>query len=605
MEKKKPLYSVFQNVGFMLKNVYVWKKSIIFTTLLRVVVIVALPLVVTYLSKSVVQIVSEGDNINSLIFTIVVFSAAIMLLRVVENVLNEQANSEDIVLQIEYNNLIDETTMDMDYEVLASSKGQDKRSKARQVCTNNHAAGVEIFRYIAKFLANVVGLIVYMAIISTLQPLIIVLVLTLTVATYFLNRGQNLYEHNNRDNWTPIDRKIRYVLAKSSDFSHAKDTRLYNMQVWFTDTFSRLLKERGIWLHKVENRSLFVSACSALLSLVRDGLSYGYLIYMIYQKDMSSADFVLYLGVITQFTNWILGIFDEAAKINKASLQINDFRAFLSLKNNSNEHSEILVPSDIPSLKIENVWYRYEGSDDYVIKDFSCTVKRGEKIAIVGLNGAGKTTLIKLLCKLYKPTKGRILVDDQDISEYGRDAYFNLISAVFQDIVLMPTTIAENIAMLPYEDINHTKLDEAVCLSGLESKVESLKMGIDTPLLKSIHSDAVDLSGGEQQKLALARAIYKGGKIIILDEPTAALDPIAENEMYMKYNEIMKGNTSIYISHRLSSTRFCDRILFIENGTLAEQGSHEELMEKAGKYADLFEIQSHYYKEGLPDEQTA
>ncbi len=142
-------------------------------------------------------------------------------------------------------------------------------------------------------------------------------------------------------------------------------------------------------------------------------------------------------------------------------------------------------------------------------------------------------------------------------------------------------------------------------LADWKTKLNHLKMGIDTPLLKSIHSDAVDLSGGEQQKLALARAIYKGGKIIILDEPTAALDPIAENEMYMKYNEIMKGNTSIYISHRLSSTRFCDRILFIENGTLAEQGSHEELMEKAGKYADLFDIQSHYYKEDLPDEQAA
>jgi ABC-type multidrug transport system fused ATPase/permease subunit len=444
-----------------------------------------------------------------------------------------------------------------------------------------------------------------MAILSTLQPLIIVLVLTLTVATYFLNRGQNLYEHNNRENWTRIDRKIRYVLAKSSDFSHAKDTRLYNMQIWFTDTFSRLLKERGIWLHKIENRGLFVSACSALLSLVRDGLSYGYLIYMIYQKDMSSAAFVLYFGIITQFTHWILGIFDEASKINKASLVINDFRAFLNLKDDSNKHSETQIPAGIPSLKIENLWYRYEGSDDYAIKNFNCTVERGEKIAIVGLNGAGKTTLIKLLCKLYKPTKGRILVDDHDIGDYGRDEYFNLISAVFQDIVLMPTTIAENVAMQPYEDINHTKLDEAVCLSGLESKVKSLEMGVDTLLLKSIHSDAVDLSGGEQQKLALARAIYKGGKIIVLDEPTAALDPIAENEMYMKYNEIMKGNTSIYISHRLSSTRFCDRILFIENGTLAEQGSHEELMEKAGKYAGLFEIQSHYYKEDLPDEQAA
>lgn len=217
----------------------------------------------------------------------------------------------------------------------------------------------------------------------------------------------------------------------------------------------------------------------------------------------------------------------------------------------------------------------------------------------MGVNGAGKTTLVKLICGLYTPTRGEIYVNGKKPSEYNRDEYYTLFSTVFQDIYLVPMSIEKNISMNIKENIDDEKMELVLNMSGLMEKVKSLPKGKETLLLKSIYEDAIDLSGGEMQKLMLARALYKDGPIIILDEPTAALDPIAENEIYRQYNELTKEKTSIFISHRLSSTRFCDRIIFIEDGTIIEEGNHNSLMGEDGKYKEMYDKQSHYYKEDL------
>ena len=217
----------------------------------------------------------------------------------------------------------------------------------------------------------------------------------------------------------------------------------------------------------------------------------------------------------------------------------------------------------------------------------------------MGVNGAGKTTLVKLLCGLYKPTKGEILVGGKRIEEYNIEEYYSLISAVFQEIKAVAFTVFEFVASadLARKDARKDAV-AAMKSAGIYEKVERLPNGMDTHLVKGVYDDGVDFSGGEMQKLVLARAIYKNGAILILDEPTAALDPIAENNLYLKYQELTKGKTSVYISHRFASTRFCDRIVLLEDGVIKESGSHKELMEKGGRYAYMFGVQSKYYKEG-------
>ena len=218
------------------------------------------------------------------------------------------------------------------------------------------------------------------------------------------------------------------------------------------------------------------------------------------------------------------------------------------------------------------------------------------KIALVGLNGAGKSTLVKLLCGLYRPTQGTIFINGRPQEEYSKEEYFSLLAVVFQDVKLLPMTIAQNVASDVGTHIDRERVRECLTLSGLWQKVSSLPQKEDTPLGASILDDGIALSGGENQKLWMARALYKNAPMLLLDEPTAALDPLAEQQIYQKYMEMVEGRTSVFISHRLASTRFCDRILLLENGTIIEQGTHDELICLNGRYAQLFEIQGKYYR---------
>ena len=248
-------------------------------------------------------------------------------------------------------------------------------------------------------------------------------------------------------------------------------------------------------------------------------------------------------------------------------------------------------------MKLEDVSFRYPGAAQDTLSHLNLTLRPGEKLAVVGLNGAGKSTLVKLMCGFLDPTEGRVLLDGKDIREYNRAEYYTLFSAVFQTFSLLAGTIAANVAQRE-ENINMARVRECVERAGLKEKIESLKDGYETHLYRKVYEDAVLLSGGETQRLMLARALYKDAPFVVLDEPTAALDPIAESEMYQKYNEMTKGKSSVYISHRLASTRFCDRIILIADGGIQEEGTHEELLRKGGEYAKLYEVQSQYYKEG-------
>lgn len=294
----------------------------------------------------------------------------------------------------------------------------------------------------------------------------------------------------------------------------------------------------------------------------------------------------------------------DLATLRRQSLDISIVREFLDYPETFKMEEGIPITPDLRTpyqIELQDVSFRYPGAEKDTLAHINLTIQPGEKLAIVGLNGAGKTTLIKLMCGFLDPTEGKVLLNDADIRTYNRRDYYKLFSAVFQDFSVLDVTIAENIAQTD-ENIDRSLMEHCIEQAGLTEKIVGLSKGVGTHIGK-VFEDGIHLSGGELQRLMLARALYKNAPIIILDEPTSALDPIAESDIYNKYNELTDGRMAVYISHRLASTRFCDRIILIAEGGIDEVGTHEELIARNGHYAELFEIQSRYYREGGTDDE--
>jgi len=304
--------------------------------------------------------------------------------------------------------------------------------------------------------------------------------------------------------------------------------------------------------------------------------------------------------VIAGFSAWLSGLFGQVTALSRISSTVNYVRTFLSYPDTYTREGGRTLPEasrEPKELSLCNVSYRYEGADAGTLSGVSLTVAPKEHLAIVGLNGAGKTTLVKLLCGLTDPTGGCAQYDGVDVKEYNRDEYYDLFSAVFQQFSLLPVTFAEAVAEEEPDRIDRARVEVCLRTAGLWEKIASLPKGMDSEYSRAVNDEGTELSGGQIQKLLLARALYRKSPFMILDEPTAALDPIAESKLYETYHEVMKDCSTVFISHRLASTRFCDRIVLMEDGKIIEEGTHEELLKKQGRYYELYETQAKYYRE--------
>ena len=380
----------------------------------------------------------------------------------------------------------------------------------------------------------------------------------------------------------------------------AKDIRIFGLRPWIDELYAKAMAAYTAFQSKAQGIYFWARIVDLVLTFLRNALAYAYLIGLVIGNGLSVSEFLLFFSAVGGFTAWVSGILGGFNTLHTQSLDLSSVRECLEypepFKFEDGESIEAEA-NRLYEIKLENVSYRYPGADKDTLTNINLTLHPGEKLAVVGLNGAGKTTLIKLICGFLDPTEGRILLDGKDIRDFNRRDYYMMFSAVFQEFSLLAGTIATNVAQ-DSVGIDMDRVVDCVEKAGLRKKIESLKDGYETYLNREVFEDAILLSGGETQRLILARALYKNAPFIVLDEPTAALDPIAESEMYQKYNEMTSGKSSIYISHRLASTRFCDRIIMIADGGIGEEGTHDELLKAGGKYAELFEVQSKYYKEG-------
>lgn len=469
----------------------------------------------------------------------------------------------------------------------------------------------EAAMHIIEIGSGALGIILYFSILIRLQKWVLAVLITGTIVELLISRNAENERKKRQETIGRLTRKADYMNKTAADVRSAKDIRIFGMIPWLEEKFTAVLDRFHIENTQVEKQRIRIAGIRAGISGVLEILTGILLAVFVLQEKLSLAEYILYVGAIRSFSMWSFQFGTLMQNFYRMNGDLSRIRSFIDGEETiqSNTQTQVNKQSNrsivnttgmkfdhVSKIEFLHVFYRYPKSDRWIVKDLSFVIEDGEKIALVGMNGAGKTTMIKLLCGLLIPTKGTIRINGVSSTDISREDYYRLFSTVFQDIHLFPASIQKNIVCSD-EQIDPIRFDDAVKKSGMDQVAQKFRDGLNTLLVAEVDENAVNLSGGQVQKLMLARAIYKNAPILLLDEPTAALDPIAEKNIYLQYNEMAEGKVSVFISHRLASTVFCDRIFFMKNGIIAEEGTHEELIQKKGDYYEAFSVQSKYYQE--------
>ena len=597
--KQKPAYGLGQNIVYMTALAWRQRRSVILLALAMAAVAILLNLTQLFIVPSVLGAVEANVSGAELTAIILLFTGALILLSAAGAYLSSCAQFGRIEVRLIIGSMIQNKALTMSYPDIENPSVRKKMDKASMLVTSNSAATEAIWTTLVNLLKNAVEFMVYVSLLTTLSPLMLIAVLATTGVSFFVSNYLGGWGYRHRDEESEYSRRMNYLSERSKDYTLAKDVRIFGMRDWIEDVYNSTLCLYRSFTARGERVCIWGNISDVMLAFMRTGIVCFFLIGAVLTGDMSAAQFVLYFNTVNVFTGGIGRIMTDLATLRKQSLDICAIREFLDYPETFQLEEGIPVTPDlnIPyQIELQDVSFRYPEARKNTLSHINLTIRPGEKLAIVGLNGAGKTTLIKLICGFLDPTEGKVLLNNTDIRTYNRWDYYRLFSAVFQEFSVLDVTIAENITQTD-ENINTELMKRCIDRAGLTEKIRQLPNGVETHIGK-VFEDGIHLSGGELQRLMLARALYKNAPIIVLDEPTSALDPIAESEIYNRYSELTDGRMAVYISHRLASTRFCDRIILIAEGSIAEEGTHDELIARKGHYAELFEIQSRYYREG-------
>lgn len=609
-------HSILSNIFFWLKIYWKWEPVVVLLAGLELVLGTLVPLVGIYLPKLVLDLLAGDTTAAMLIRTLGLWGILVAALYGVRNGLYGKyflQNSVRSYLMPE----IFLKSLRISYEIPESEWGKKAYQEALGVASGGDwCACTKTFNNTLAIMQNILCFILYSTVLGVLSPWIVLVLMVLSLLNILvIERGLH-FEDSMREREAQHGRHWNYILSAMGNMTAGKDVRIFGMHPWLGGIRDRVVAEMEEDKKAYQRLHNWQHAMNGLIGLVRDVAAYGYLIYSVSTGQISVSDFVLYFGAVTGFSGFVTGMLYQVGGLKSARNATDYFRAYMALPEEISEEenmdtgeisrgasSQAAERPDYPpapGIVFEDVSFAYKKEDgtsgEKILEHFNLTIAPGEKLALVGVNGAGKTTLVKLLCGLYQPDKGRILLNGRSRAEMKPGEWYRLLSVVFQEQLVLPITIAENLSLQRREETDDEKAWAALEKAGLLKTFEHQKLTLDTFMKKTISRKGIELSGGQQQRLMLARALYKDAPLLVLDEPTAALDPIAESEVYESYLQHSKGKTAIFISHRLASTRFSDRIILLDHGRILEEGTHEQLMALGGAYAHMYQVQSSYYE---------
>lgn len=598
--KGKRKYTTVGNTLFMLQNVARRVPVVILLTVLQAVFAVAVSVLELYVAPYILKSLEVHSALSELFRTILFFTIGITTASALAAYVDKNLLFGRVQLRLEIMNMVRDKAVTCSYPLREKKEFSSLLAKATEVLSDNGRASEAIWNTLAELLQNVTGFVIYFVLLQNMDAVVLGVMVLTTALGYLMNYRINRWDYRHRREGEELAAKIFYIQDRALDRYLAKDIRIFGMQKWLRALYGKYMRLYQAFYGKREMRYFAADLTDLALTVLRNAVAYGYLLYMALGGRIGAAEFLLYFTAVGGFTKWLTGIMENVTMLYRQGMELDFVREAL-------DYQELfLMEGGEPVEADEN------GGYTIVLRDVSfrmfshlnLTIHAGEKLAVVGLNGAGKTTLVKLICGFYDPDEGEVLLNGKNIKTFNRREYYKLIAGVFQDFSVIPASIAANVAQ-DAEDYDMDRVSACIDKAGLKKKIETLPQQYDTLLGRDVHEDAVELSGGELQRLMLARLLYKESPIMVLDEPTAALDPIAENDIYERYHELTRGKSAIFVSHRLASTRFCDRILLVENGKITEEGTHDALLKKGRRYAELFALQSKYYRTEVPKSERS
>ena len=601
-DKSRRKYGLISNFVYNMRAAKEWDKKLFWFQILMVIPTVAASLLGVYLPSRLVENLSRQVGIPRLLLEVSVIALVMWACNAASNIAIEYCDLEGSFISSYYAKKFVHKIMDVDYDYLEDEEYQKVSGNAWRVARFGQGVA-NALTTLPLFLSSLTGVLIYGFLLAGKS---VILLLTITasvgISLWLLSIARKKHAQY-YEQLQLSSRRDEYVTAQATDSAAGKDIRIYKLLDWFLEKYDVSLKEIGRIYGVIHDWYLLRNLSHAFLQFIMNGLSFGLLAYMLATGEITAAEFVFYIGLVGGFSLYFEQMLRQIMGFNNTSASISYMREFLETQDRGNRGEGLgaeklaQIRQSPVKLELRGVSFTYPGAEKPTLQNINVVIRPGEKIALIGLNGAGKTTLVKLICGFYHPTEGEILLNDIPIQDFNREEYYSLVSVLFQDSTMLALTLDENLAGQSAQDIDRQRLQEALKRSGFDAVYEKLADGGKSLLVREINKNSTDFSGGEKQKMLFARTLYQDTPLVILDEPTAALDPIAENELYLNYGKSMEKKTSIYISHRLSSTRFCDRILLLEHGEIIEEGTHESLLAGNTRYAELFEVQSQYYRD--------